>query len=115
MSEARLERGGIWVLSGWLAAVTVWYVWTAVQAVRHPLNSGADRKWVVCWLAYALIALLWHVLLSRPLAAALWSAGRRLTNAVTATMWSISSACTNPSTSAVPRASRADTLHSEAI
>src|ERR1051326_6948000 len=50
-----------------------------------------------------------------PNPAALGRAGRWLTNAVTATMWSTSSAWTKPSTSAVPRASRAVTLHSEAI
>ena len=64
-----LTRLAAWAMSLWLAAMTGWYVWTAVNAVRHPLNGGADRRWALLWLAYAGAALLWHGLLRRPLAA----------------------------------------------
>jgi hypothetical protein len=70
-----LTRSAAWAMSLWLAAMAGWYVWTAVNAVRHPLNGGADRRWALLWLTYAGAALLWHVLLRRPLAAAVWSAG----------------------------------------
>jgi len=65
----------LWTMSLWLAAMAGWYVWTAVNAVRHPLNGGADRQWAFAWLVYAAAALAWHLLLRRPAAAAVWGAG----------------------------------------
>jgi hypothetical protein len=62
-------------MSVWLAAMAAWYVWTAADAVRHPLNAGSDRQWAIAWLAYAAAALAWHGVWRRPVAAALWRAG----------------------------------------
>lgn len=45
-------------MSLWLAAATVWYVWTAVQALRHPFNTGADLLWVGIWLVFVTLVLL---------------------------------------------------------
>ena len=73
-----LTRAAAWAMTFWLAAMTAWYIWAAVNAVRHPLNLGDDAKWAHGWLAYAGAALLSHAFLPRRIATAFWGSALAL-------------------------------------
>ncbi len=54
----RLTRLASALVTLWLTAMTLVYVWTAVRAVRNPFNGGADTGWVWVWLVGVTLALL---------------------------------------------------------
>ncbi len=62
-------------LSAWLAATAAWYVWTAVRALGHPLNSGADLLWAGVWLLFAALVLVSRAVLGPAAHAIVWQSG----------------------------------------
>jgi hypothetical protein len=61
-----------WGICAWLAAATAWYVWTAVKALGHPLNTGADLLWAGVWLLFAALVLVSRAVLDPSAHAILW-------------------------------------------
>lgn len=62
-----------WVVTLWLVAMTGWYCWTAVQALRHPPNDGDELKLASVWLAFVVTVVLSHLIFRRRIVTLIWS------------------------------------------
>ena len=76
----RRDRGGqlppiaALAASLWLTAVTAFYVWTALEMVRHPFNTGYDLRWALTTVGFLGASTLSFALLPRRYVARLWLA-----------------------------------------
>jgi 4-amino-4-deoxy-L-arabinose transferase-like glycosyltransferase len=59
----------------WLTVVTAFYLWTAVEVVRHPFNPGHDVRWALTTVAFLGASTLSFAFLPRRYVARVWLAG----------------------------------------
>src|SRR5688500_11674170 len=69
----RASQFAPWIVTAWLVAMTAWYLKTAVQTIRHPINIGNEIQLAILWLILVAAVVLSHFLFRRRIVTFIWA------------------------------------------